>query len=152
MEQLEPACVLYVGIDCCFQLPVPRWACRDAGCGGSFAPSPFLVGCFPATPKASWDVMQSSPSHPARWIELQLLSLADSLIYQGGRPAAVYSLAAAIHNQHERNGCANLLGWEHFKRQLGEVLMVRSAGLARCRSAEFFKLSPPSWPACTFDS
>lgn len=53
MEATEPVPVLYLSTNVCFVLPVPTHRCRDPACGGSFAPSPFAVGCFPATPKAS---------------------------------------------------------------------------------------------------
>ena len=121
------ASVLYIGIDLRFELAVPRYSCRQSGCGGTFAPSPFTIGCFPATPKASWDVSRSGPAHPARWIDLRLLQLADGLIFHGARTVAVYTFAAVVHQQHELNGCSEPpLAWEHFKRQLGEAIMVRS--------------------------
>lgn len=125
MRQEGGADVLYISIEARFNVTVPRYTCIQLGCGGSFAPSPFAAGCFPATPKAGWDVAQSSPGQPARWIDLRLLQLADSLIFQGGRSMAVYSFSAAIHQQHELNGCDDPLGWDHFKRQLGEAIMVR---------------------------
>ena len=124
MQQEEPVRVLYIATDARFQLAVPRYSCRSMGCDGMFAPSPFAAGCFPATPKVSWDVAQASPAQPARWIDLRLLQLADGLLFQAGRGVAVHSFAAVVHHQHELNGCADPLGWEHFKRQLGEALMV----------------------------
>lgn len=124
LQQLEPVLVLYVSTECCFKLAVPRHACLTVGCGGVFAPSPFAAGCFPATPKVSWDVAQASAAQPARWFDLSMLHLLDGLIFQPSRSTAVYGLASVIHRQHVLNGCGNLLGWEHFKRQLGDVLMV----------------------------
>ena len=72
------------------------------------------------------DVTQSSASHPARWIDLRLLQLADTLIFSGSS-VAVYGFAAAVHRQHIANGCGALLRWEHFKRQLGEAIMVSAS-------------------------
>jgi hypothetical protein len=54
MQQLQPASVLYISTDSCFHLTVPRYKCAEAGCGGTFAPPPLVVGCFPATPKATF--------------------------------------------------------------------------------------------------
>jgi hypothetical protein len=124
MQVLEPAEVLYVSVDHCILLAVPRCGCRRHDCGGSFAPSPFAAGCFPATPKASWDVAQSTAGQPARWFDLRLLQLAGGLRFQTRRTAE-HSLAAVMHQQHVQNGCAHLVGWEHFKRQLNEALTVR---------------------------
>eukprot|EP00887_Chlorella_sp_A99_P005668 scaffold1.g5668.t1 len=123
MQQQQPVSVLYVGTEFCFPLAVPRYACRVEGCNGAFAPSAFVAGCFPANPKSSWDVLQASAAQPARWFDLCMLQLLDGLVFQPGRSAAVYGLAAVIHRQHTLNGCGGLLGWEHFKRQLGDVLM-----------------------------
>ena len=120
----EAAQVLYVGIEDCFELDVPCYSCCQADCCGDFAPSPFAVCCFPATAKVSWNVVLSGPGKPARWFDMRLLQLADSLIFQSGRSAAVYGFAAAIHSQHDLNGSGGLLGWEHFKRQLGEAILV----------------------------
>jgi hypothetical protein len=124
MQVQQPACVLYIGTEYRFELQVPRYSCHVVGCDGTFAPSPFAAGCFPATPVASWDVVQSRPGQGARWLDTRLLQLADSLIFTGNRPAAMYSLAAVVHQQHALNGCSDSLGLEHFKRQLGEAVMV----------------------------
>ena len=124
MQPEQPATVLYIGSEVRFMLSVPRYRCCEVECGGAFAPSPFSVRCFPATPKVSWDVTQSSTTQPARWIDERLLRLADSLVFQGGRGVAVYTLARVVHGQHALNGCSDPLGWEHLKRQLGEAIMV----------------------------
>ncbi len=124
MAPCRPTAVLVVSVDHRFMVEVPMASCRDATCGGSWAPSPFAVGCFPATPKASWDVSLSGPGQPARWFDIRLLQLADGLIFEGRRPAAVHSIAAVVHRQHEANGCTEPLGFEHFKRQLFETVMV----------------------------
>ena len=109
-----------------FVLPVPRYRCSKPGCEGSFAPCPFAAGCFPATPKVSWDVTLFSERHPARWFDLRLLQLADALIFNG-RSQAVYGFASVVHRQHAANDCSASLGWEHFKRQLGEAIMVSAS-------------------------
>ena len=121
-------------------MDAPVYGCRAAGCGGSFAPSPFSAGCFPLTPKVSWDITQVSPAHPARWVDLRLLRLCDGIIFGGGRSASVYSLVAAIHRCLKLNGCGVELSFEHLKRQLGEAIMVRArrggtGGGAGCGSA-----------------
>ena len=131
MQALQPAPVLFVSTNYRYSLEVPRHSCCQPGCGGTWAPSPFVVGCFPATPKASWDVLQCSPGQPARWFDLRLLQLADGLIFQG-RPAAIYSFAQVVHRLHEANGAVEPLGWEHFKRQLGEAVMVSMGVTAGC--------------------
>ena len=109
-----------------FVLPVPRYRCSKPGCEGSFAPCPFAAGCFPATPKVSWDLTLFSERHPARWFDLRLLQLADALIFNG-RSQAVYGFASVVHRQHAANDCSASLGWEHFKRQLGEAIMVSAS-------------------------
>ena len=138
MQLAGPMEVLYIGIERRFLLSVPVSSCRVEGCGGRFAPSSFSVGCFPATPNASWDVAQTSGMYERRWFDLQLLQLCDSLTF-AGRAAAVYSLATVVHKQHELNGCSAPLGWEHMKRQLGEALMVcreRARGARQARQGE----------------
>ena len=134
MQLAGPMEVLYIGIERRFLLSVPVSSCRVEGCGGRFAPSSFSVGCFPATPNASWDVAQTSGMYERRWFDLQLLQLCDSLTF-AGRAAAVYSLATVVHKQHELNGCSAPLGWEHMKRQLGEALMVCREGARGARQA-----------------
>ena len=89
-----------------------------------YAPSPFAANCFPATPKVSWGVTQSRPGQQARWFDLRMLQLLDSLVCRPSSPVAVHSLAAVIHRQHVLKRCGSILGWEHFKRQLSDVLMV----------------------------
>lgn len=126
MQALQPVEVLYISVDHSMLLAVPAYTCLQPGCGGVFVPSPFAAACFPATPKASWDVAQSSAGQPARWFDLRLLQLADSLRFQSRR-TAVHSLATVVHQQHVQNGCAHLVGWEHFRRQLGEALTVSPA-------------------------
>lgn len=130
MQLSASASVLYVGVEVRFELKVPIYHCSSVACKGAFAPDAFTVGCFPATPKASWDVTQSGPAQPARWFDLRLLQLCDSLIYGGGRSAAVHSLAVAIHRQHALNGSTAPLAWDHFRRQLGEAIMVSRRRLA----------------------
>ena len=125
MEAAEPATVLYLGTQRCFKLSVPMFGCLSPACSGRFAPSPFAVGCFPATPKASLNVTLAGPQYPARWFDLQLLQLTDSIIFGGGRSPAVYTVAGAIHRQYTLNRCSDVPGWEHFKRQMGEALQVR---------------------------
>jgi hypothetical protein len=126
--EMEPAgsvSVMVIETEVRFELSVPVSRCSQSGCNGTFVPSSFSVGCFPATPKTSVDVSLCSTAQPARWISLRLLQLGDSLIFQGRRPAAVYALATAVHQQHALNGCSDPpLGWEHFKRQLAGALMV----------------------------
>eukprot|EP00887_Chlorella_sp_A99_P005819 scaffold1.g5819.t1 len=122
MVQLAAVSVLYIGLDYRFNLDVPRWACCAVGCEGVFAPCSFTVGCFPATPKAGWDVAHSDPTRPARWLDLGLLQLLDMLIFAPRSPTSVYAMAAVVHRQHELNGCADPLGLDHFRRQLGDVL------------------------------
>ena len=139
MEPADPVSVLIIGTEVRFLLVVALWRCRC--CGSVFAPSPFSVGCFPATPKVSWDVAQASIAHPACWLDLWLLQLCDSIIHGGGRSAAVYSLATAIHQQHTLNGRADPpLSWGHFKRLLGDVLAVRP----RCLDWSW------AWEACAW--
>ena len=124
----QPAEVLYIATDVCFPLEVPRYYCQKVGCSGGYAPKSFVVDCFPATPLASWDVTKASAGQPARWIAIQLLQFFDGLVF-GTRQAAWQSLAKVLHEQWDENGCGGLLTWQHFRRQLGESLMVR---LARC--------------------
>ena len=118
MQQQQPADVLYIGTDVRFSLQVPRYSCCKEGCAGMFAPRPSAVGCFPANPKASWDVARYSESYAARWLDYRLLQLADTLIFQGGRSIAGHAFASAVHKQHTLNGCSAPLGFDHFKRQL----------------------------------
>lgn len=121
----QPVMVLYISMDYCFHLAVPLWSCLEPGCGGSFVPTAFAIGCFPATPITGWDIRKARPGQPARWLDQRLLQLADSLRYQA-RGTAVHTLAQVLHRQHVLNGCEALVGWEHFKRQLQEALMVGS--------------------------
>lgn len=100
--------------------------CAEAGCSGTFALSPLVVSCFPATPKANWDVSTSSEVHPARWFDMRMLQLADTFIFQGGRSLAVHQFAAAVHKQHQRNGCTEELKFDWFKRQLSDAIHVRA--------------------------
>lgn len=140
MQALEPVEVLYISVDHCILVAVPRYSCQQPDCGGGFAPSPFAAGCFPATPKVSWDVAQSNAGQPARWFDLRLLQLADGLRFQTRR-TAVHSFAAVVHQQHVQNGCGHLVGWEHFKRQLSDALMVRGAS-AWCYIASLLSFAP----------
>lgn len=140
MQKVEPVEVLYISVDHCLLMAVPRYRCQRPDCGGGFAPSPFAAGCFPATPKVSWDVAQSNAGQPARWFDLRLLQLADGLRFQTRR-TAVHSFAAVVHQQHVQNGCGHLLGWEHFKRQLSDALAVRCAA-TWCYIALLFSFAP----------
>ena len=124
LQSCSPAVVLVVSVHYRFTLEVPLASCSDASCGGSWAPSPFAVGCFPATPKVSWDVALSGPAKPARWFDMRLLQLGDGLVFEGRRPTAVHGFSVVVHRHHEANGCSEPLGWEHFKRQLHEAIMV----------------------------
>jgi hypothetical protein len=124
MREGQPAAVLYVGTEARFVLLVPQYNCRQDGCHGSFSPSPVVVNCWPATAKVSWDVSLSSAAQPARWFDISMLQLADTLIFQGGRSVAVHTLAAGVHQQHKLNGCTDHLGFDHFKRQLAEAICV----------------------------
>ena len=130
MELQEPAQVLYIGTEVRFELSVPVYRCKVDGCSGTFAPQPFAVHCFPANPNSSWDVTQASAAHPARWFCMRLLQLADAFTFSGAH-TAVYSLATIVHRQHTLNGCTAPLGWEHFKRQLSEALMVSGCACQR---------------------
>ena len=78
MEQIEPADVLYVVTEYCFQLAAPRWRCFLVGCDGIFTRSPSTANCFPATPKVSWDVTQSHRGQRARWFDLRMLQILDA--------------------------------------------------------------------------
>lgn len=100
MQLLQPVEVLYIGTELRFLLQAPVHSCCAEGCSGTFAPSPFSIGCFPLTAKVSWDIAQASPAQPARWADLRLLQLCDSMIFGGGRSASVHSLVAAIHRCH----------------------------------------------------
>lgn len=131
MQPLAPVPVLYVGTELRFHLEAPVHACCAEGCSGRYAPSPFSIGCFPLTPKVSWDITQASPVQPARWVDLRLLRLCDSIIFTGGRSASVHGLVAAVHRCHELNGCTTPLAFDHLKRQIGEAIMVRAGG--RCK-------------------
>ena len=135
MQRVEPASVLYLNAEEHFKVKVPCYGCCSSGCSGRFAPSPLTVGCLPATPTVSLDVSLSTAAQPARWLELRMLQLGDTLMYRGGRSIAVHSFAAAIHRQHELNGCSDPLGFDHFKRQLGEGIMVRGKISSRCLPA-----------------
>ena len=78
-----------------------------------------------------------------------MLQLLDGLIFRANRSIAVYGLAAVIHHQHKLNGCSDLLGWEHFKRQLGDVLQARMAErMHALEPAPQFSLHPPHPPPC----
>ena len=131
MELQEPAQVLYIGTEVRFELSVPVYRCKVDGCSGTFAPQPFAVHCFPANPNSSWDVTQASAAHPARWFCMRLLQLADAFTFSGAHTPAVYSLATIVHRQHTLNGCTAPLGWENFKRQLSEALMVSGCACQR---------------------
>lgn len=139
LEAVQPAKVLYIGTDMRLELSMPVYHCRDPGCCGVFAPIPFNVGCFPVTPKVCWDVSQVSLAHPAHWFDLLLLQLCDSVIIGSGKSVAVYSLAAAMHRNHEPNGFIAPLAFEHFKRQLDEVIMVRALHCASNPTVDCFQ-------------
>jgi hypothetical protein len=132
MQDLQPATILYIANDSRFHLTVPWYKCAKAGCGGTFSPSPLVVGCFPAMPKASWDVSTCSEVSPAHWLDICMLQLADTFISQGGLSLDIHQFAAAIHKQHELNGCAADLKLDWFKQQLLEAIHVRKAASLRC--------------------
>ena len=129
MSAAEPAVVLVITVDYRFTISVPRFTCAEEGCPGTFAPSPFAAGCFPATPCVSWDVSQATQQHPARWFDMRLMQLGDALMYGVRRAVAAHSLANVVLTQHELNGCGGeRINLDHLKRQLSDTIVVRGVG------------------------
>jgi hypothetical protein len=125
MQPMANKPALYVGTEYRFIMSMPCYKCLHEGCSGTFAPSPYCVGCVPATTKSSWHVADYSGQHMARLFDLRTLQLLDTFLYQGGRGVAVKQFAAAVHRQHALNGCSEpQLGFDHFTRQLRQAHLV----------------------------
>ena len=122
MVQERSVPVLFIDEQFCLRINVPVHRCNS--CDNRVAPAPRHLGCLPAHPTARNVINAGNLPHPPRWISVPLLRLCDTLCITSRGRLSSHAFVKTILHCHEENKCTEKLGFDHFRKQMDDVMQV----------------------------